>query len=296
MNTDAVDVRDLRVFTAVAACGSFSAAARELGTTQPSVSRAVARLEAAVGVPLVVRTTRRLSLTDAGTVLLREARQALDQLAAAVTLARRAARGPGRLTVAVKPDGDAGLLATALPGLEALLGDRVDLVLAETPELAPAVRTGRADACLVAGPVDLTGLDHDLVLSEPRLAVLPAAHRFAGRDRLERAELDGEPVVRWPRLPRPLDRFYQGLVGDEPPRTVPAPDAGDLAEALRLVELGRGVTFLPVSVVRRFAARAVRTVAVGGLPPSELRLAWRAVSRDPAVSRLIDHIHATAAS
>lgn len=49
-------------------------------------------------------------------------RQALDQVRAAVTLARRTARGPGRLTVAVKPDGDAGLLATALPAFEALIG------------------------------------------------------------------------------------------------------------------------------------------------------------------------------
>lgn len=291
---DGVDVRELRVFVTVAASGSFSAAARTLGTTQPSVSRVVARLEATVGVPLVLRTTRRLDLTEAGSILAGEARHALDQIEAAVTLSRRAARTPGRLAIAVKPDGDAGLLATTLPGFEAVSGHHVDLVLAETPDLVPAVRTGRADACLVAGPVDLKGLDHDLLLSEPRMAVVPRAHPLADRAGLHPTDLRDEPVLRWPSLPRELDRFYQGLVGDEPSRTVAALQASDLAEALRLVELGRGITFLPTSVVHRFPGRAVHAIPVLDLPPSRLSIAWRATSRDLALAQLIDHLRAEA--
>jgi len=264
---DGVDIRELDVFVTVADSGSFSAAARLLDTTQPSVSRTVARLETAVGVPLVLRTTRQVRLTEAGAVLAREARQALDQVETAVTLTRRAARSPGRLTIAVKPDGDAGLLAAVLPGFEAHLGQHVDLVLAETADLPGAVRTGRADACLVAGPVDLTELDHDLVLREPRLAVLPSSHRLACRSHLHRVDLRDEPVLRWPGLPARLDRFYQGLAEDDRARTVAAPDASDLAEALSLVEFGRGITFLPTSVVGRFAGRTLRTLPVVDLPP-----------------------------
>lgn len=287
---DSLDVRELRVFVTVAGAGSFTAAARLLGTSQPSISRTVARLEAAVGVPLVVRTTRHLSLTEAGTVLAREARHALDQVQAAAALARRAARAPGRLTIAVKPDGDAGLLATVLPGFEALVGHPVDLVFTAAGDLAPAVRTGEADACLVAGPVDLTGLDHDLVLSEPRAAVLPRTHRLAGHTGARRADFHDDPVIRWPRLPGELDRFYQGLVGNEPPRAVAAPHASDLAEALRLVELGRGITFLPVGVADRFTGRDIRALPVPDLPPSELHLAWRPTSRDLTLARFIEHL------
>jgi DNA-binding transcriptional LysR family regulator len=290
---DPLDVHGLRVFVTVADLGSFSAAARELNTTQPTVSRTVDRLETNLGVALVHRTTRCLSLTPAGEVFLREARRALDQVGATVALTRRAATRPGRLVLAVKPDGDAGLLATALPTFEAA-GQPVDLILRETPDLAPAVRTGLADVCLVGGPVDLAGLDHELVLTERRFAVLPTDHRLAHRDVVDLDDLVDDAVLRWPHLPAGLDRFYQGLRHDDEPRAGTAPVAADLAEALRLVELGRAVTFLPDSVVRRFAGRRIVSVPVVDLAPSALDIAWRPNSRDLVLARFIEHIHAAA--
>lgn len=276
---------DLRAFVLAAGAGSFSAAARELGTTQPTVSRTVARLEQRLGVPLLVRSTRGLVLTPAGEVLQREATRVLDQARAAVELTRRAHRAPGRLVVAVKPDGDAGALAEVLPAMESS-GHAVDLLLRETHLLPEAVRTGEADVCLVAGPVALEGLEHDLLLAEPRYAVLAAGHPLAERAALTSADLVGEVVARWPHLPADLDHFYRGAAPEEP-----APDHGidvdGLAEALRLVELGRAVTFLPASVVARFARPGIRAVPVDGLAPSTLVVAWRAGSTDPVLAALV---------
>jgi DNA-binding transcriptional LysR family regulator len=282
---DEATLADLRAFVVAVGCGSFSAAARELGTTQPTVSRTVARLEARLAVPLLVRSTRGLVPTAAGAVLEREARRVLDQAAAAVELTRRAHRAPGRLVVAVKPDGDAGALEQVLPAMESS-GHRVDLLLRETHLLPAAVRTGEADACLVAGPVALDGLEHDVLLAEQRYAVLPADHPLAARDVLAPADLAAEVVARWPHLPAGLDHFYRGAAADEPAPAHGA-DVEGLAEALRMVELGRVVTFLPASVVARFARPGIRAVPVEGLAPSTLVVAWRIGSADPVLAGFV---------
>jgi DNA-binding transcriptional LysR family regulator len=71
---------DLGFFSTLAGSGSLSAAARELGVTTPAVSKRLAQLEARVGVPLVNRTTRRMSLTPEGDVYLAHARRILADL------------------------------------------------------------------------------------------------------------------------------------------------------------------------------------------------------------------------
>jgi DNA-binding transcriptional LysR family regulator len=71
---------DLGFFSALASAGSLSAAARELGITTPAVSKHLALMEARVGVPLVNRTTRRMSLTPEGELCLEHARRILGQI------------------------------------------------------------------------------------------------------------------------------------------------------------------------------------------------------------------------
>ncbi|HVI53892.1 MAG TPA: LysR family transcriptional regulator [Luteibacter sp.] len=92
----------LRLFVRVARTGSFSRAGRELGLSQPSASRAIAALEADVGVALFTRSTRAVVLTDAGNDYLAR----IESLLAALDEADEAARGTGALR---------GLLRVALP-------------------------------------------------------------------------------------------------------------------------------------------------------------------------------------
>src|SRR5690348_11879485 len=83
----------LRLFTRVARRGSFSAAARELGLSQPSASRTIAELEREVGAALLVRTTRAVALTDAGEDYLAR----IEPILAALDEADHGARGGGEL-------------------------------------------------------------------------------------------------------------------------------------------------------------------------------------------------------
>src|SRR5690242_5144552 len=81
-------LQELTVFVRAAESGSFSRAARELRLSQPSVSRIMSELEARLGVKLLLRTTRHVSLTDAGAVFLDRARQVLAELEDAEDAAR----------------------------------------------------------------------------------------------------------------------------------------------------------------------------------------------------------------
>src|ERR1700744_3679413 len=83
----------LRLFARVARTGSFSAAGRELGLSQPSVSRIIAGLEHEVGAALLTRTTRALTLTEAGTDYLAR----IEPILTALEEADHAARGTGEL-------------------------------------------------------------------------------------------------------------------------------------------------------------------------------------------------------
>lgn len=78
--TDAVLPADLGFFSTLAASGSLSAAARELGLTPAAVSKRLSQMEARAGVPLVNRTTRRMMLTPEGEVYLEHARRILDEI------------------------------------------------------------------------------------------------------------------------------------------------------------------------------------------------------------------------
>src|SRR5207244_5790533 len=192
-----VEVRELRYFIAVAEELNFSRAARRLGMAQPPVSKAISQLESRLGVPLLERSTRRVTLTPAGQVLLEHGRAAVDAVAAAARRAQRAGQVQPRLVVAVKPGSDGGLLreiidayqAPGLPPAEALVGSWGQ------PERP--LRDGRADVALLRSPFESRGIEAEELLTEPRLAVLPAGHRLADRARLRHADLAAEPFPRW---------------------------------------------------------------------------------------------------
>jgi DNA-binding transcriptional LysR family regulator len=167
-----MDLTRLRVLAAVAREGSVTGAARVLHYAQPSVSHHLARLEAEVGVPLVVRHGRGVRLTDAGRLLARRAEEILGRVGAArEEVEALAGLAAGRVRLAAFPSA----LATVVPDVVAWLGREhpglgVGLVEAEPPEALAALRRGAVDVALVfehdRSPADLEGLVAVPVLAE----------------------------------------------------------------------------------------------------------------------------------
>ncbi len=107
---------DMAVFALVAERGSFSAVARQLGMTPSAISRQVARLEAALGVRLLERSTRQLRLTDAGQATLARCRSMLDAADEAVQQAQQQyARPQGRVRISMPKAFGRFVVAPLLP-------------------------------------------------------------------------------------------------------------------------------------------------------------------------------------
>jgi DNA-binding transcriptional LysR family regulator len=184
-----LDLRKLRYFVAVAERLHFGRAADDLHIAQPALSRQIRALEHDLGAPLFVRDSHGVTLTDAGQQLLDDAG---PLLAAAQGVRRRvsvAARGTRRLTVGFR----AGVAVTpAVRAFETRHPDViVDVQRIEGDEQAAMLLDGRIDVGYVRLPIDEAGLRVTPLYTEPRVAVLPAGHRLAGKEEVTEADLAG---------------------------------------------------------------------------------------------------------
>ncbi|MEU1276546.1 LysR family transcriptional regulator [Streptomyces sp. NPDC005799] len=273
-----MESRSLRYFVAVAEELNFARAAERLGISAPPLSRAIRKLETDLGITLFERTTHSVTLTPPGTVLLTEARIALDALQAAGRRAQRAADPEPKLVLTVKADGAAGLLDAILARYATEPAARpVTVRLSGWGEQARLLRAGEADAALLYEPFDRTGLDAETVTVEPRLAALPATHPLAARDDLTLADL-ALPGVE-PGDSGGLCRYLDAIMEQYA--------ITDLAQLLALVEFGDLVTLLPESVTTRYPRPGVAYRELPDAPPATLSIAWPQHSRSTATAALV---------
>jgi len=289
---DDLEVRQLRYFVAVAEELHFGRAAERLGVAQPSLSRALGELERQLGVKLVDRTTRHVALTSAGTVLLEDARTALDAVSAAGRRVRNAGLTRPRLRLALKADHDSGLLPQILASYEREDSSLpFELVLGARGEQAPALRDGRADVALILGPFDTRRLDHEALLSEPRLAAVAAGDPLADKLSLRLADFDSRvlpdgSLAAEDRSSRPFNAVPLGPV-EPAPGLAPAQRPRDLTQILNLVELGSIVSFLPLSITRRYLRPGIVYLPVQDLVPVTLAVVWPAEARSRAAAAFV---------
>ena len=158
----------LRAFLAAAESGSFTAAARRLNTTQPTISELVRKLEEEHGLPLFVRAGRRLSVTAAGDELLPWARRSVDG-ADGATQALTALRGMegGVASLGVLRNAPFYFLSDLVERFHrARPGVRIRLVGQNSIEVADAVRSGGLEAGLIVLPVPDEGLDIEPIMRD----------------------------------------------------------------------------------------------------------------------------------
>ena len=230
-----VETRELRYFVAVAEELHFGRAAQRLGMAQPPLSRAIQQLERRLGVALLERTSRGVALTEAGSVLLREGRAALDAVDGRRTpypprRARRDRPAPA-WSWSRRPERPSELLAKLLDAYAAEPGAvTVEVLLCGIGEQERLLRDGRADVALLHRPFDSTaGLDTEELHTEGQVAVLPAGHPLS-RPR---------PRCGWPTSPRcPACPCPAGPPDGTYPDG-PGPQVHNHTQLLQLIALGR---------------------------------------------------------
>jgi len=276
-----VKTRELRYFVAVAEELHFGRAAKRLGIAQPPLSRAIRQLEHRLGAVLLTRTSRAVTLTEAGAVLLREGRAALDAVGAAERRTRRtvlATSGHPGLVLVTKAGASSELLAKLLGAYAAEPGAvTVDVQLCGIGEQARLLRDGRADVALLHRPFDETaGLDTEELSTEGQVVLLPGGHPLTGRAHVRLAEVTGLPGLPLPRWPGPDGAYPDG----------PGPQVRDHAQLLQLIALGRASAVLPDSC-RALVPDDVAVVPVLDAPEVTTVIAWPPHSRSRAVAALV---------
>lgn len=260
-----VETRELRYFVAVAEELHFGRAAQRLMMAQPPLSRAIQQLERRLGVVLLHRTARVVSLTAAGAVLLREARLALEAVDAAEIRTLRAAANRPTLVLAAKAGASGQLLATILDAYASEPGAvAIEVTLGGPGQPETLLRTGRADVALLHRPYDETaGLDTEDLHTEQQVLVLPAGHPLAGRPGLSMAEVEALQDPPLPRWPEPDGSYLDG----------PGPQVRDHTQLLQLISLGLACAIVPESVVPHLnGGHAV--IPVSDAPPVTTVVAW----------------------
>jgi len=193
-----ITLRQLEFVVAVAEEGSFTAAAARCHTVQSALSHQIAKLEDQLGARLFERHSRRLRITPAGEVFLRNARLTLR---AAERLQDEMAEALGTVSGRINIGHISSLATVAVPQLlsdyrQAHAGVDVHLRTGMSEVLLQDLAEGRLDIALVGVGPQVPLPEERLLLHEETLAVVVApGHRFAGRRRITLADLDNEPMA-----------------------------------------------------------------------------------------------------
>lgn len=268
----------MRYLVALADEGNFTRAAAREHIAQPALSQQVRRLEQEVGLALVERTTRRVALTEAGTLLVARARAVLADVEAAQA-ELQALRGAftGRVSIgAMHTMGPVDISAPLAefhrrhPGVELTVREQ------SSEELADMVRLDELDLAFlsVTERVESHGLGLAQLISEELVAIVAPEHPLAGRGPIRLGELADEEFVSY----RPGSRLRELLVsaalaaGFTPRVTL---ESNESRRVRRLVARGVGVAILPRSdCVGAGAEVAVLALEAPRLT-RDISLAWR---------------------
>jgi LysR family hydrogen peroxide-inducible transcriptional activator len=190
-------LKDLRYLVAVADTRHFGRAAERSFVSQPTLSAQLKKLEEYLGVQLIERAPKRVSLTVAGEEIVERARRILEASEEIVELAKGHTDPlSGRLKLALLPTigpyllpNVAGKLRKQLPRLELMLYEY------QTDVMLEKLHSGEIDVGILALPVPLDGLESYELYREPFMVAMPANHRLAGRANIRVADLHDETLL-----------------------------------------------------------------------------------------------------
>lgn len=286
-----MEIRQLRYMVALAEERSFTRAAEREHIAQPALSQQIRRLEQEIGLALVERTTRRVTITEAGELLVARARRILAELASAHDeLQSLSGIQTGHVIVGAMHTMGPVDISAALASFHER-HPLVELTVREhqSDELADLLRADRLDLAFlsVTERIESHGLALHQLVSEELVATIPGNHPLAGRKRLRMAELAHEQFISYRDGSRLRELLDEGArqAGFEPNIKF---ESNESRRIRSLVARGLGVAIIAHSD----AIATGPPVAIASLTEPELSrditLAWRADRRhSPAAGEFL---------
>lgn len=242
---DGLSIRDLRAVAALAERLHFGKAAEDLSIAQPSLSAAVKKVEEAMGERLFERTSRHVSLTPAGQLVVQHVRSILEELSGLGRDGPRQERLTGRFRL--------GLIPTIGPYYAPwFLGPlrerypKLQLVLTEamTDSLLQMLRQRLLDAAILCLPTGEWGMTETPLLREPFLLAVPASHPLAGETEVSLGQIEPGEMLLMERGHCLREQALEAC-GTTPDAALNPVQAASLETLRHLVAAGGGCAMLP---------------------------------------------------
>jgi len=289
-----MELRQFRHFVAVAEELHFARAAERLGITQPALSQQIKALEERLGARLFTRAKRRVELTQAGAVLLTEARSVLDRAERAVALVRRAGRGEsGRVEIGYV---GAAMVQPTLPRVirsfrELRPGVELNFRLFAMMDQLDAVRDHELDLAVLRRPIGSLpeGIEAHPIVSEPLVVGVPDGHRAAGGDSVRFADLADEDFIAFADPPGVgLGQVLEDLARETGFRPRVTQRVAEQSAMLGMIAAGIGVGLM-ANAVRFLRMPGVRFLDISDTAiVSEVVVVHRRNETAPAVRAFLD--------
>ncbi len=285
-----MELRHLRYFVTLAQELHFGRAAAQLHIAQPPLSQQIRQLEAELGFQLFYRTKRTVQLTAAGQVFLTEIQHLLQQLEKAVQLGQQTSRGEvGQLAIGFVSSAAYSVLPIILQRFRAAVPD-VCLELHEltTDQQWQWLQTGRIDVGLFRPPIDLAGVNTEVIFREPLMVALPTTHPLAKRRQLSLSSLADQPFILFPRVLAP--GLYDPIIhlcqqANFSPLVVQ--EATQMQTIVSLVAAEIGIAIVPASLQHLQRTGVVYRAIRESTPEVEIALLWQPTNRSPSLERFL---------
>jgi DNA-binding transcriptional LysR family regulator len=271
---DWVELHHLRYLVAVAEERHFGRAAARLFISQPSLSYAIKTLERELGVQLLDRSPRGVTVTEAGSDVVAQARRtvrAADKVTSAAEDHRRGQTGRLRIGFEATGAGELGTLARQR-FTERFPRVRVDLQRFDWGGEADAVRRGEVDLAWVWLPCDETGLHLEVVATEPRFVGVSDRHRLADRDVVSIDDLAGEPLMRTALAPQFWVDWWAVNPRPDGSAVVWGPGNHSVEECFEQVADGVAACICPASMVAFYRRPDLAWIPITDIDPLRIAL------------------------
>ena len=294
-----MELRHLRYFVAVAEAGSLTvAAARQLHTSQPSLSRQIRDLEHEVGAQLLTRRARGIELTPAGQAFLDHARGALSQVEAAGEAARRVAH-PSRpcFTMGFLTGHELKWMPEALRILRDELPN-IDVMISSqySPLLADGLSKGKIDAAFLRPEKGVPELAYRVLVKEPLMVVLPSDHRLAALKAISPRDLVGETFVTVSDTAPVLRMVIDNYLKRSGINIKPTHEVDNLAMAMSLIASTGGIGLLPAYAQNFLLSSVTSRPLKGDTPTVDLVLGYKKSNQSPILKLLLSKLDDLVAS
>jgi DNA-binding transcriptional LysR family regulator len=255
----------------------------------------VRQLEGVLGVELLERSARGVSLTPAGSVFLEGARETLQALARASESSRNVANAvAGHLSVGLNVAAGGEEPTRLLAEFERQCAQvTIRLRTYELNHPAAGLLDHGTDVAFVRLPVASKAVTTKVIASEPRVFVMSSAHPWAGRARIDLSEVVGQPWIASERSTDGCepDAWRNAWLIDPRPsgeQPIVAAVAHSIDEWREHAAAGRGISLCPASAETHYARPGLAFVPSSGTPPTELCVAWRTGDANPLVQRFVE--------